>query len=70
MNKKHFCTCKDYTCKFHPTNHNLGCDPCIKKNLKNKEIPSCFFRDVHDELSEQSSFKYKDFSDFVIKHEK
>lgn len=70
MNKDHFCTCKDYSCKLHPKNHNLGCDPCIKKNLKNKEIPSCFFRNINDNLSEQKSFKYKDFSDFVIKNEK
>lgn len=68
MEKKHFCTCKDLKCKLHPTNHNLGCDPCVKKNLNNGEIPSCFFRDIHDDLTGQESFTYKAFSDFVVKH--
>lgn len=65
---KHFCTCKDLNCKFHPTNHNLGCDPCITKNLKGKEIPSCFFRDINDNLSNQNDFSYTAFSEFVIKN--
>ncbi|MCR4884485.1 MAG: DUF6485 family protein [Clostridiales bacterium] len=38
-----FCTCTDTNCPFHPTNHNQGCTPCIAKNLKEREVPSCFF---------------------------
>lgn len=37
------CTCTDLSCPFHPTNHDKGCTLCIAKNLKEKEIPSCFF---------------------------
>lgn len=39
-----FCTCTATTCPNHPTNHDMGCTPCIEKNLKNHEIPGCFFR--------------------------
>jgi len=70
MGKKHFCTCKDLKCKLHPTNHDLGCDPCIKKNLKCGEIPSCFFRAIHDNLDGQDEFSYKAFSNFFLKHTK
>ena len=39
-----FCTCTDTKCPFHPTNHDKGCMPCIAKNLRDREIPSCFFK--------------------------
>ena len=42
MGKVSFCTCNDYDCPFNPVNHNEGCTPCIAKNLKEREIPSCF----------------------------
>ena len=42
-NLSKFCTCRDLKCPFHPTNHNKGCSLCIAKNLKEGEIPSCFF---------------------------
>lgn len=38
-----FCTCTDTSCPCHPTNHDKGCTPCIAKNLKEREIPTCFF---------------------------
>lgn len=38
------CTCEDTSCPFHPSNHGKGCTPCIEKNLRLGEIPSCFFR--------------------------
>ncbi len=41
-----FCTCKDPSCPFHPANHDRGCTPCIAKNLRQGEIPSCFFHAV------------------------
>ena len=43
---REFCTCGDLKCPFHPTNHDRGCSLCILKNLKAKEIPSCFFHDI------------------------
>ena len=45
--KVSFCTCTDYACPFHPVNHSQGCTPCIAKNLREKEIPTCFFKAVH-----------------------
>lgn len=41
-NNKHFCTCTDLNCKLNPHSTLKGCDPCIKKNLMKREIPSCF----------------------------
>ena len=45
-NAKEYCTCTDYKCPCHPVNHDQGCNLCILKNLKQKEIPSCFFHDI------------------------
>jgi predicted GNAT family N-acyltransferase len=70
MNKKHFCTCTDLDCKFNPHNHSLGCDLCIKKCLKEGEIPSCFFKAIYDDISETKDFTYKGFADFFVKHGK
>ena len=39
-----YCTCTDLACPMHPTRHNRGCTPCVVKNLKQGEIPSCFWR--------------------------
>ena len=70
MNKNHFCTCKDTKCKLNPKNHNEGCDPCIKKCLKEGEIPSCFFIDVSDDISEVDDFTYEGFVKFFNKSKK
>ena len=43
-----FCTCKNLECPLHPTRHDKGCAPCIAKNLRLKEIPSCFFNLVEN----------------------
>ena len=43
-----FCTCKHFDCPLHPTKHSKGCAPCISKNLRLKEIPSCFFNLVEN----------------------
>lgn len=42
-NNSPFCTCTHLSCKLHPANHDKGCSPCIEKNLKTGEIPSCYF---------------------------
>lgn len=67
-NKNHFCTCKDLNCKLNPHNHNLGCDPCIKKNLREGEIPSCFFRLINDDISDIKEFTFESFVEFFIKN--
>ncbi|MCD7807782.1 MAG: DUF6485 family protein [Erysipelotrichaceae bacterium] len=62
---KHFCTCQDLSCPMHPTNHDKGCTPCIAKNLKLNEIPSCFFNKVCD-AHNMSSFTFEDFAKIFI----
>ncbi|MDS1029643.1 DUF6485 family protein [Bacillota bacterium LX-D] len=51
-------------CQFHPQNYLKGCDPCIKKNLQNGEIPSCFFRLISDVLSSLKEFTLESFVKF------
>lgn len=63
-NPKHFCTCGDVKCGLHPQNHDLGCDPCIRKNLKNGEIPGCFFRLIRGDLSKLKEFTIESFVRF------
>lgn len=67
--KQHFCTCKVTSCKNHPLNHSEGCDPCIRKNLKSCEIPSCFWLQISDDFSGYSTYTYADFTDFLQKHQ-
>lgn len=72
---REFCTCKDTDCPCHPSNHEHGCTMCILKNLKEKEIPSCFFNDIDHEKTSDTWY-YEDFAALVQaagqsrKHEK
>ena len=68
MENNHFCTCKYLACPLNPHNHSKGCDPCIKKNLNAREIPSCFFRLVNDDLSELKEFTIESFVEFYGKY--
>ena len=63
---REFCTCGDLECPFHPTNHDRGCSLCILKNLKAKEIPSCFFHDIDCEKPTEN-WHYEDFAALVQK---
>ena len=65
-NAKEICTCDDYTCPFNPVNHDEGCAPCIYKNLRLKEIPSCFFNDVDCEKPTKD-YHYEDFAALIDK---
>ena len=58
------CTCTDTSCPFNPANHDKGCTPCIVKNLKYGEIPSCFFVAIqgHDEYP---GYSYQHFAQLV-----
>lgn len=60
-----FCTCKNVDCPLHPTKHNKGCTPCISKNLKMKEIPSCFFQLVPDGGA-RTGDTFEDFAKLVM----
>ena len=41
-----FCTCDDHSCPHNPCNHERGCTPCIAKNLREHEIPTCLFNAI------------------------
>ena len=58
------CTCTDTSCPFNPANLDKGCTPCIAKNLKYGEIPSCFFVAIqgHDEYP---GYSYQHFAQLV-----
>lgn len=62
------CSCAKLECALHPSNHDKGCTPCISKNLKTREMPSCFFNLVEGaETREGDSFK--DFAKHVLRNE-
>lgn len=63
--KPSFCTCGDKNCPHNPINHDKGCTPCIEKNLKAGEIPSCFFNSVGKKSG--GGYYYEDFASHVIK---
>ena len=63
-NAKAYCTCTDIKCPCHPVNHDQGCDLCIQKNLRQKEIPSCFFNLV-DSNYDGGSYTFEDFAALV-----
>ena len=65
-NLSKFCTCDNYDCPLHPTKHESGCAPCIAKNLKLKEIPTCFFNLVDPEGT-RADDKFEDFAKAVMK---
>ncbi|MCL1863351.1 MAG: DUF6485 family protein [Defluviitaleaceae bacterium] len=50
-----------------PTN-GKGCDSCIQKNLKQGEIPACFFLSVSDDVDGLTEFSVESFVAFYLKH--
>lgn len=59
-----FCTCRNVQCPLHPSRHDRGCTPCIQKNRKLREIPSCFFNLV-DPSKKRSGDSFMDFAALV-----
>lgn len=68
MENQHFCTCGDLSCPLNPRKNAHGCDLCIQKNLKLREIPSCFFKLVNEDISELKAFTIESFVDFFLKN--
>lgn len=66
--EQHFCNCPNTPCPQHPSNHNEGCDPCIRDNLRVKKMPACFFRVVHDDTSDTSDYTIDGFVSYYLKH--
>ena len=61
-----FCTCTDTKCPCHPVNHDKGCTPCIAKNLRQREIPSCFFRAAADGREKPTDgWHFEDFAALI-----
>jgi len=65
MSKVQLCTCPDLACVHHPTRHNAGCTPCIEKNLRDHEIPACFWFKVGAEGGVESEYTFRKFAEFV-----
>lgn len=66
MNKPgKFCTCANLECPLHPTRHDKGCTPCIRKNLRLGEIPNCFFNLV-DGSQSRTGDSFEDFARVVM----
>lgn len=63
-----FCTCRDLECPRHPTRHDRGCAPCIAKNLRLREIPSCFFA-LLESAGAPKGYGFRDFADLVLKQD-
>lgn len=64
-----FCTCEIFDCPFHPQKHNNECAPCIQKNLKNHEIPVCFWNKIGNTENAKSDYTFYKFSQKVIECE-
>ncbi|MBQ3080474.1 MAG: hypothetical protein IJC48_10845 [Clostridia bacterium] len=64
-NAREICTCTDTGCPNHPVNHEDGCTKCIIKNMREREIPSCFFHmlDIGDE---QHGYSFEEFARMVM----
>jgi hypothetical protein len=63
-----FCTCVDHECSCHPVNHEHGCTPCIAKNLKDGEIPVCFFRKIEPDMDRKQDYSMLGYARFVRNH--
>ncbi len=59
-----FCTCGDAACPLNPRNHDKGCDLCIQKCLRLRELPSCFFKLVNPDISGLDEFTLGSFVKF------
>lgn len=63
------CSCTNLKCALHPTKHDNSCTPCISKNLKTKEMPSCFFNLIEGAASRKGD-SFEDFAKLVLKNDK
>lgn len=66
------CTCEHSICPYHPTNHDLGCGPCIAKNQQRREIPACFFNLAGggQVTTESGTYFFEDFAALVARRAK
>ena len=62
-----FCSCTNLDCPLHPTKHDEGCTPCIKKNLRLKEMPNCFFN-LLEGADARKGDSFDDFAKLVLQN--
>lgn len=67
MSQPAFCTCTDLACPMHPANHDKGCTPCIAKNIREREIPSCFFN-MLTPGEKHPEYSFEEFARTVMAH--
>lgn len=60
-----FCTCQNLGCPLHPTKHEQGCAPCIRKNLNRRELPNCFFSLVEG-ADKRTGDSFQDFAELML----
>lgn len=63
-----FCTCTNLAYPLHPTKHDKRCAPCMAKNLKLKEVPSCLFNTMAG-AERRAGDSYEDFAGLILKKE-
>lgn len=66
--ENHFCTCPTIVCPCHPSNHDDGCDPCIKDNIEKRKMPACMFKVVHEDTSNLKDFSIEGFVGYFMEH--
>lgn len=66
---EHFCPCRNTGCRCHPANHNQGCSLCIEKELRKREIPSCFFDFVAEPGEQMADCSIEAFARRVLEKE-
>lgn len=64
-----FCTCENFNCVHHPKNADGTCTACVAKNLRNNEIPSCFFNKA-DGIKKRTKYKFEDFAEVIYNKNK
>lgn len=64
-----FCPCNDRACPLHPLNHNEGCSLCIAKNIRKREIPSCFFN-AQNGYPSKNGYSFEAFAELVLSNKK
>lgn len=67
--KEFVCSCPVTKCPHHPSNHEEGCDSCIQKNVRKKEVPTCLFKAVHEDVSDVKDYSIKGFVEFYLAHQ-
>ncbi|MCL2573244.1 MAG: DUF6485 family protein [Defluviitaleaceae bacterium] len=69
MSCESFCTCTYFECPEHPQKHEGSCTPCIEKNLREHEIPACFWNKIGDTELAKSDYIFMKFAEKVFEVE-